>query len=149
MSTQINTLLTAKKPVVALRRLLWIAPLAMLAASVANLALYAAAGVLFPEVTAWPGAGPVQIVGANVVYLLLGAVALVAVARLSPRPERTYAVLAVVGLLLSLALPIGAGFGYGAPGTPPAGAATVVTLCLMHVVSAAISVPLFMRYALD
>ena len=132
-----------------LSRLLWISPLAMLAASVANLALYAAAGILSPGVTAWSGAGPAQIVGANVVYLLLGTIALVVVARLSTRPARVFVLVAAVGLLLSLALPIGAGFGFGAPGTPPATAATVVTLSLMHVVSAVISVPLFVRYALD
>lgn len=131
-----------------LRRLLWVSPLAMLVASVANLALYAAAGRLFPEVTAWPGAGPGQIVGANIVYLLVGAIALAAIARFSSHPARHFQIGATVGLLLSLGLPVSAGFGYGPPGTPPAGMATVVTLSLMHVISYAISVPLFLRLAL-
>lgn len=57
--------------------------------------------------------------------------------------------MATVGLVLSLGLPIGAGFGYAAPGAPPAGIATVITLSLMHVIAYAITVPLFTRLALD
>lgn len=132
-----------------LSRLLWLAPLAMAAATVANLGLYALAGSLLPEVAAWPGAGPAHIVGANVVYLLIGAAALAVLARISANPARHYLIVASVGLALSLALPISAGLGYGAPGAPPAGVATVITLSLMHVVSYAISVPLYIRYALD
>lgn len=131
-----------------MRRLLWVTPLAMVVATVANLALYFVAGAIFPAVTAWPGAGPGQIAGANVVYLLMGAGALLVVARISSQPARYYAWVAGVGLLLSLALPIGAGFGYGAPGAPPAEMATVVTLSLMHIISAVITVPLFVRHAL-
>jgi hypothetical protein len=130
-------------------RLIWVTPLAMLAATAANLGLYAAAGILNPEVTAWPGAGPGQIAGANFVYLLIGAIVFAVIARLSSHPARDYLIAASIGLLLSLALPISAGFGYGAPGTPPAGAATVITLSLMHVVTFAISVPLFIRVVLD
>lgn len=133
----------------ALSQLIWVAPLAILTAAVANLGLYAAAGRLFPEVAAWSGAGPGQIVGANIVYLLLGTVVLAIIARMSSRPARHYLIAASIGLLISLVLPISAGFGYSAPGTPPAGAATVITLSLMHIVSYAISVFLFVRLALD
>jgi len=126
-----------------------VTPLAILAATAANLGLYAAAGILNPEVTAWPGAGPGQIAGANFVYLLIGAIVFAIIARLSSHPARHYLIAASIGLLLSLALPISAGFGYGAPGAPPAGVATVITLSLMHVVTFAISVPLFIRVVLD
>jgi uncharacterized protein DUF6069 len=132
-----------------LSRLIWVSPLAMLAATAANLGLYYAAGILFPEVTAWSGAGPEQIVSANVVYLLIGAFVFAAITRLSPRPARHYLILASIGLLLSLGLPISTGFGYGPPGTPAAGAVTVITLSLMHIMSYAISVPLYIRLALD
>ncbi|MCP4428946.1 MAG: hypothetical protein GY803_31055 [Chloroflexi bacterium] len=132
-----------------LSKLVWISPLAMVAATVANLGLYAAAGRLFPEVAAWPGAGPGQIVGANIVYLLIGTAVFAVITRLSSRPVRHYLIVAVIGLLFSLGMPISAGFGYGAPGTPPADAATVITLSLMHIVSFAISAPLFIRLALD
>ena len=49
---------------VKLSRLLWVSLLAMLAAAAANLALYFVAGRIAPEVTAWPGSGPTQVVGA-------------------------------------------------------------------------------------
>ena len=132
-----------------LRRLAWAGPLALLAATIANLGLYSAAGSLFPEVTAWPGAGPAQIIGANAVYLLLGTIGFALIAWKSSRPARHYLLIATAGLLLSLVLPISAGFGYGAPGTPTAGAATVVTLSLMHILTFAISVPLYIRLALN
>lgn len=126
-------------------RLLGTSLLAMIAASAANLGLYYAAGILFPEVTAWAGAGPGQIVGANFVYLLIGTIIFAIINRFSSRPARHYLIVATIGLVLSLALPISAGFGFGPPGTPAAGAATVVTLSLMHLVTYAISVPLFIR----
>lgn len=132
-----------------IKKLLWVAPLAVVTSAIANLGLYAASGALFPAVTAWPGAGVGQIVGASGVYLFIGAIVFALTARLAARPARTYATVATVGLLLSMVLPMGAGFGYGAPGAPPAGLATVITLCLMHVVSYAISVPMFNRLALN
>lgn len=132
-----------------LSKLLWVSPLAMAITTIVNLGLYAAAGAIFPQVAAWPGAGIGQIVGANIAYLLVGAVTFALVVRFSPRPARHYWLLSTIGLLLSLALPIAAGFGYGAPGAPPADVATVVTLSLMHVVSYAISVPLFIRQVLS
>ena len=132
-----------------LKNLIWVSPLAILTASVANLGLYALAGSLFPEVTAWAGAGVGQIVGATIVYLLIGTLVFAVVAKLSARPARNYLIVATVGLLLSLALPIGAVFGMGTPpGTPPAEGITAVILSLMHVVTYAISVPLFIRLVL-
>jgi len=117
--------------------------------TVANLGLYAAAGAIFPQVTAWPGAGIGQIIGANIVYLFIGTIVFALIVRFSSRPARHYWIVATIGLLLSLGLPIGAGFGYGAPGAPPADVATAVTLSLMHVISYAISVPLFIRQVIS
>ncbi len=130
-------------------RLLWVAPLAMLASTVANLGLYAAAGNLYPEVTAWAGASQSQVIGANIVYLLIGTIIFAVVSRRSQRPARNYWIISTIGLMLSLFMPITAGMGYGAPNVPPAEIATVVTLSLMHVLSYAISVPLFIRLGLD
>jgi hypothetical protein len=132
-----------------LRRLLWVTPLAMVVATIANIVLYAVVAAIVPEVGTWPGAGVGQIAGATVGYLFFGAVSAALIARLSSRPQRHFLIVAVAGLVLSMALPISAGFGYGAPGAPPASVATVVTLALMHVVSFAISVPLFVRRVLD
>lgn len=149
MSTQIEAVQNHQGKSSVIRKLVWVSPLAMLLSAVINLGLYAVAGGLFPEVTAWSGAGAGQIVGANIVYLLIGTVVFALVARFSRSPARHYLFLATVGLLLSLALPIGAGFGYGAPGAPPASVATVLTLSLMHVVSYAISVPMFNRLVMN
>ncbi len=146
MTTKIEVMQKQQTQPTTLRKLIWVTPLAMFTATLANLGLYAAAGRLYPEVTAWSGAGPGQIVGANFVYLLIGTIVFALVARYSSRPARAYLIVATIGLLLSLALPISAGFGQ--PGTPPAGTTTVITLSLMHIVSYAISVPLFNRLAL-
>ena len=123
--------------------------LAILAASVTNLGLYTAAGSFYPQVTSWSGAGPGQIIGANFVYLLVGTLIFALIARKSSNPVRHYLIAASIGLLLSLALPISAGFGFGALGASPAGLPTVVTLSLMHIVSFAISVPMFIRLVLE
>ncbi len=131
-----------------LRRLGWVVPLAVLAATAADLGLYYAAGILFPEVTDWAGAGPMQIAGANVAYLVAGALALVVVARVSRHPARHFVVLTAIGLVLSFALPISAGLGEGSATAPAASTATVVTLSLMHVVSYAVAVPMLVRLAL-
>ncbi len=124
-------------------QLVWVSPVAMLAASTANIGLYILAGRLFPEIAAWPGTSISQIIGANIVYLLLGAITLMIITRLSSRPARTYIAVATMGLLLSLALPISASFGFGSPGIPPASTATAITLSLMHFISYVISVPLY------
>lgn len=131
-----------------LRRLGWVVPLAVLAATAADLGLYYSAGILFPEVTEWPGAGPMQIVGANVAYFFIGAMVLVVLDRLSRHPARDFVFLSGTGLALSFALPISAGLGPGAPGAPVAGTATVVTLSLLHVASYAVGVPMLIRMAL-
>lgn len=153
MTTQINiTSEAAAQPQatsIVYSRLLWVAPLAMLAATVANLGLYAAAGSLSSEVTAWPGASVGQIIGATIMYLLVGTAVFAGVSRLSARPARNYVIVATIGLVASLWLPISAGMGFGAPDMVAPGAATVITLCLMHLLSYAISVPMYIRLALD
>ncbi len=149
MTTQIEFAAAEQKSKSPLGRLIWVAPLAMLSAAAANLGLYAAAGRLAPEVTAWPGAGTGQIVGSTLVYLLIGTAVFAIITRISSHPARHYLIAASVGLLLSLTLPISAGIGYGAPGAPPAGATTVLALSLMHIVSFALSTTLFIRLALD
>jgi hypothetical protein len=45
--------------------------------------------------------------------------------------------------------PISLGFGPGLPGVAPADAVIGITLGLMHIISYAISVPIFIRMALD
>lgn len=147
MTTRIEMTQSMQTPHHRLRKLLWVSPVAMATATIANLGLYALAGAIFPQVTAWPGAGIGQIVGANMAYLFMGTIIFALIVRYSAHPARHYQIAATVGLLLSLGLPIAAGFGYAAPGAPPADVATVITLSLMHVIAYAISVPLFIRQA--
>jgi len=149
MATQTNISSNQITVTTPITRLLWVASLAMVASTVANLGLYAAAGNLYPEVTAWAGASQAQVIGANIVYLLIGTVIFAVVSRRSQRPARIYWIASTIGLLLSLVMPITAGMGYGPPNVPPAEMATVVTLSLMHLLSYAISVPLFIRLGLE
>ncbi len=149
MTAQATLTQTTETQSIAYSRLLWIAPAAMLVSTVANLGFYAAAGSLFPEVTDWTGASIGQIIGANMVYLLIGAVVFAIIGRTSAHPARNYIIAATVGLALSMFMPISVGMGYGPPEIATPGAVTVITLCLMHVLSYVISVPMFIRLALD
>src|SRR6266540_1801609 len=115
-----------------LRKFLWIAPLTVVAA-------------LIPSVGQWPLAGPVQIIFGTLVYMLLGSLVFALVVRFSSRPVRTYWIVASIGLILSLALPISAGAGYVPPGQPVPDTATVITLSLMHMVAYAITLTMFTR----
>lgn len=145
MTTQANPSFTQLPRKRIMSHLIRVVPLAILVAGATNLGLYAAAGALHPPVTAWVGAGPSQIIVATVTYLLIAAIAFYVTVRRSANSVRTYLLVATVGLGLSLAPPIAAGYGYGPPGAPPADLATVVTLCLMHILSYLISVPLYVR----
>jgi hypothetical protein len=121
----------------------------MAVATAANLGLYALAGYIFPHVAAWPGTSPTHVIVATVVYLSLATLVFAAVRRFSPRPARHYLIVATVSLLFSMGAPISLGFGPGLPGVPPADPVVAITLGLMHVISYAISVPMFIRMALD
>lgn len=129
------------------RRLLWVAPLAIVAASVANLIVLRTAVALFPSVGQFPMLGTAQVIASTVVYLLLATVVFVLVGKLSSRPVRQYRIVAVVALLLSFGAPLSAGAGF-MPGAS-ADAVTVITLIVMHVVAAAITVPLFTTMAVE
>ncbi len=144
MTTQIENVQEVKTTQNSIGRLIWVSLLAMITTAVANLGLYAVAGNFFPEVTTWSGAGIGQIIGAGNGYLFVGAIVFAIIKKKSSRPARHYLIIATLGLLLSLVMPISAGFG-----VPAASPATVVTLSLMHLLSYAISVPMFIRMALD
>lgn len=130
-------------------KLIWPSLLAMATATAANLGLYAIVGTLFPHVATWKGTSPTHIIVATIVYLLLASLVFAATKRFSSRPARHYLIIATVSLLFSMGPPISLGFGPGLPGVPPAGPTIAITLGLMHVISYAISVPMFIRMALD
>jgi len=130
------------------RRLLGAVPIVVAAATVAGLGLYYAAGILYPDVTAWAGAGPLQIVIANLVYFTVGALGLLFLVRFTQRPARAFVVVSALALVSSFGAPISAAFGTGSAADGVASIATVVTLSLLHVVSYAVGVPLLLRLAL-
>lgn len=130
-------------------RLIWASLLAMATATAANLGLYAIAGYLFPHVAAWSGTSSTHVIVATIVYLTLATLVFAVVRRFSSRPARHYLIVATLSLLFSMGLPLSLGFGPGLPGVPPADPTIAITLGLMHVISYAISVPMFIRMALD
>lgn len=132
----------------AAKRLTWLLPATLLSVSVADIALYEVAGVLDPDVTGWAGAGAAQIVGANAAYLFVAAAALLVLVKLTRAPARWFALLATVGVVASLALPVAAGLGEGTVAVPAPGLTTVIALSAMHLLSYAIAVPLFLRFGL-
>ncbi len=147
MTTQIDTLQNNRTD--AFTKLLWVTPLTMFIASIANLLLYFVVGSMIPSIGAWSGAGTTQIVVANIVYLLIGAVVLAIIARISSQPARHFHIVAYIGLAISMFLPLSAWMGNGAEGTSGPDTATAITLGLMHIVSFAICVPMFTRLVLD
>ena len=149
MTTRTESSLNTQTSSTVRGRLIWASLLAMSTASTVNLGLYAVAGYLFPRVAAWPGTGPMHIIVATIVYLLLATLVFAAVRRFSSRPARHYLIVATISLLFSMGPPISLGFGPGLPGVPPADPTIAITLGLMHVISYAISVPMFIRMALD
>ncbi len=130
-------------------RLILASLLAMSTATAVNLGFYAFVSYLFPNVAAWSGTSPTHILIATIVYLTLATLVFAVVRRLSSRPARHYLIVATISLLLSLGQPIMLGFGPGLPGVPAADPTIAITLGLMHVISYAISVPMFIRMALD
>jgi hypothetical protein len=130
-------------------RLIFASLLAMATAAAANLGLYAVAGYFFPRVAAWSGTSSMHVIIATVVYLSLATLVFAAVRRFSSRPARHYLIVATISLLFSMGPPISLGFGPGLPGVPAADPIIGITLGLMHIISYAISVPMFISMALD
>ena len=129
-----------------MRRLLWAGPLTAVIAGVAN--------VLVREVAVVLGTIPsdlfiLQVPGvfiSTLVQVLLGAVVFALIIKFARRPVRTFQIVAVVALLLSLTNPIMA-----ASGMMPIGVtirtATMLSMMVMHVVAGAITIYLMPRFA--
>lgn len=121
---------------VALRRLLWAAPLAAVSAAIANAAVYLVASALgtMPQDFVVQGSGPITlapVVVSSLVGAAGAAVVFVVVALLARRPIRTFRIVAAVVLVLSFATPL------TIPGAP---LSMILTLELMHVVAAVVIV---------
>jgi hypothetical protein len=129
-------------------RLVWAGPLTALAASICSIAVR--------EIGAALGTipGDLQILQepavavSTIAFVLVGALVFAVVARFSKHPAGTFRRVAVVALILSFFNPIAAGMGW-IPVGAPVGAATVVTMLVMHVVAAAVTMYLLPRLILE
>lgn len=119
-------------------RLWWAALLAAVLTAVAVLVIRAV-GVAIGTVPAdYVVLQPARIVVVSVLAAVVAAALLAALARWTRHPVRTFRIVAVVFLLISLLGPLGAGADTSSGG--PASGATIVTMLLMHLVAAAIIV---------
>jgi hypothetical protein len=134
----------ARSEQVALRRLLWVGPLAVLASVVANLIFTMIGNQLLGVSPEFPALTPGAIAVFTAVGVLAAVVVFALVARFARRPIWLFRRIALVALLLSfipdLALPF-------MPGPDPVGAREVVLLALTHVVAAVVSVALLTTLA--
>jgi hypothetical protein len=130
---------------IALGRLLWVTPLAIAAASIANLIVYAVATALFNGPRQFSYLSPQSIVLSTTLYLVLAAIVYALIGRFAKHPIRTFKIVSAIALLLSFAAPISAAFTFLPPDTPDA--ITILTLLVMHVVGAVITVGLFTTLA--
>lgn len=134
-------------PRIVLSKLIWVAPLAIVATIAANLIVYFVLDALF-GVEWQPMFTAAGVIGSSVMYLLMATVVFAVVARFAKRPIWLYQRIALGALILSLFPILSASMGM----IPDAGAApldTVITMVLMHVVSYAVSTLLFTRLARD
>lgn len=118
--------------------------LAFVAAAIANSVLYFIANALLAEPVSVPAEmGVVNVISITISTLVgtVGAlIAFAVVKRFTRRPARIFPIVAVGALIVSMAGPFG---------TPGLALSTRLVLALMHVIAAAIIVPLFMTYARD
>ncbi len=121
-----------------LRRLLWVGPLAIVAAVAANAVVRAGLlAVLAVPANFTPLASP-SFVGLTIAGVLGAVIVFAVVAARAKRPISTFRKIAFWALLVSFVPDIALLFGGG--GMPPASLSNVLALMLLHVVAYAISV---------
>ena len=125
---------------VAVRRLLWVGPLTIVATIIANLILYIIAVSIFGIPEAFQYLQASYIIGSSIVFGLLALLTFVLVNRFARHPIRFYRILAFVVLCVSFLSPVMALIGlFPAPGMT---LSIFWTMIAMHCVSAAIVVGL-------
>ncbi|MDQ2717380.1 MAG: DUF6069 family protein [Chloroflexota bacterium] len=125
---------------IALRKLLWIGPLAIVSAVIANLIVRAIAVAFLGVPGTFQYFQPAYIIGSTIIYLLLALLAFALVSRFARRPLRFYRVLALVALLVSFLIPAMPLSGlFPIPGM---NVHIFWTMIVMHIVSAVIVVGL-------
>ncbi len=125
---------------VALRRLIWVGPLTLVATVIANLIIRTLAISLFGVPETFQYLQPAYIIGSSIFFVLLALLAFVLVSRFAQRPIRFYRILACVALCISFLSPVTALVGlFPAPGMT---LAIFWTMIAMHLVSATIVIGL-------
>jgi hypothetical protein len=130
-----------------LRKLLWPVPLAILGAGVVNLLWYTLAGVLFPEsvAAAKPVVNALSALMSTIAYWGVGLLLFVGLVRFSKKPITHFTYLAIVALILSFAFPFLAANG-SLPGGATLDGTMIVILIVMHVIAAAVALPLVLKW---
>jgi len=113
--------------------------IAAVAATVANVLLRAIAVAVFDIPDAFEHLALRAVVLSTVLAVVAAGLVYWIVARLSPTPDRTFTIIALVALLLSLVAPLTVGL-EDPPEYPGTDAASVGTLMAMHVVAAIIAI---------
>jgi hypothetical protein len=136
-----TTIRSAEREQLQAKRLWWAGPFTALVAA-AGTVLVREMGVL---VGAIPSGLPVlqepAVAISTILFVLLGALVFAGIIRFAQRPVRTFRVVAVAALVLSLFNPIAAGAGWIPLGVS-LGAGEVVSMMVMHLAAAAIAIPL-------
>jgi Family of unknown function (DUF6069) len=120
-----------------IRRLPRAAALTAVAAVLADLAFYATAGQVWGVPNGFAMLNPIAIVVTVLGGVLLAAIGLAVLARLTPRAVAIFVALAIVVTAVSLIGPLQAMAG-AMPGTPPATTATGMSMIVMHLVTGGI-----------
>lgn len=130
-----------------LRKLLFPAPVAVLLAAFANLIWYYTASFLFPA-SADAAKGAVNVystVFATIIYWVIGLILFAVIARISKRPITHFTILAIVALCISFIFPIGAAQGQ-LPNSATLDTTMIIILEVMHIIAAAVGLPLVLRW---
>jgi hypothetical protein len=131
----------------ALRKLLWVGPLTIVAAAAVNMALRAVAVNFLGVSDGFLYFQPSYVIGGTVIYLLLALLAFVLVGRLARHPVAVYRIVALIALCVSFLTPVMALTGL----FPAAGMNLHIfwTMLVMHIVSALIAVGLLTTLAAE
>ena len=116
--------------------------LAAVAAVVVNVIVRAIAIALFDIPDAFEHLALRAVIISTLAGVIAAGLVFAVIARFAADPVRTFTIVAVVALVLSLAAPLSVGL-QDPPEYPGTDAAAVGTLMLMHVLTAAIVVPAF------
>jgi hypothetical protein len=130
-----------------LRKLLWPVPLAIMGAGVVNLLWYTLAGALFPEsvAAAKPVVNALSALVSTIAYWGIGLLLFVGLVRFSKKPITHFTYLAIAALILSFAFPFLAANG-SLPGGATLDGTMIVILIVMHVIAAAVALPLVLKW---